>query len=104
MMIAKEKVTLTLPLDLMKTVRTLVAPRQQSQFIAEAIEFFIIEKQRKSLRERLIAGYQANAAADAEIAAEWSPLEDEVWLKHIPADTTEGTIHDSANANANSAR
>ncbi|MEZ4737136.1 MAG: hypothetical protein R3E79_59410 [Caldilineaceae bacterium] len=103
-MITKEKVTLTLPLDLMKTVRTLVAPRQQSQFIAEAIEFFIAEKQRQSLRERLIAGYQANAAADAEIAADWSPLEDEAWLNHIPADATEETILDSTNANANFAR
>ena len=83
-MIAKEKVTLTLPLPLMEAVRSLAAPRQQSQFIAEAIEYFIAEKQRKSLRERLIAGYQANAAADTEIAAEWSTLEDEAWLNQIP--------------------
>ncbi len=87
-MIAKEKVTLTLPLNLMEAVRSLAAPRQQSQFIAEAIEYFIAEKQRKSLRERLIAGYQSNAAADAEIAAEWSTLEDEVWLNQIPAYAT----------------
>jgi hypothetical protein len=90
-MIAKEKVTLTLPLNLMEAVRSHAAPRQQSQFIAEAIECFIAEKQRKSLRERLIAGYQANAAADAEIAAEWSTLEDEVWRNHLPADATEDT-------------
>lgn len=88
-MSAKEKVTLTLPFTLMETVRTLAAPRQQSQFIAEAIEYFIAEKQRKSLRERLIAGYQANAQADAEIAAEWSTLEDEVWLNQIPAYETD---------------
>ena len=102
-MIAKEKVTLTLPLDLMETVRTLAAPRQQSQFIAEAIEYFIAEKQRKSLRERLIAGYQANAAADVEIAAAWSTLEDEVWLNHIPAYETEDTVNDSANSLADTA-
>ena len=85
-------------------MRTLAPPRQQSQFIAEAIEYFIAEKQRKSLRERLIAGYQANAVADAELAAEWSNLEDEVWLNPIPAYTTEDTRNDSANPPADPAR
>lgn len=75
-MIAKEKVTLTLPLDLIEAVRTYATPGQQSQFIAQAIESFIAEKQRKSLRKRLIAGYQANASADIEIAAAWSKLAD----------------------------
>ena len=103
-MMAKEKVTLTLPLALMETVRTLAAPRQQSQFIAEAIEYFIAEKQRKSLRERLIAGYQANAVADAAIAAEWSPLEDEAWLTHIPVYATEDSPNDNTNSRPNSAR
>jgi len=103
-MLAKEKVTLTLPFDLMEAVRKLAAPRQQSQFIAEAIEYFIAEKQRKSLRERLIAGYQANAAADAEIAAEWSNLEDEAWRNHIPTYETEDTTNDSASSLPNFAR
>jgi len=77
----------------METVRTLAAPRQQSQFITEAIEYFIAEKERQILRERLIAGYQANAAADAEIAAAWSPLEEEAWQfgisTHAAVDQTE---------------
>ncbi len=103
-MMTKEKVTLTLPLDLMEAVRTLAPPRQQSQFIAEAIAYFIAEKQRKSLRERLITGYQTNAGADAEIAAEWSKLEDEAWLNHIPADATEDVSNDSTNSRPNSAR
>ena len=103
-MIAKEKVTLTLPLDLMEAVRTLAAPRQQSQFIADAIAYFIAEKQRKSLRTRLIAGYQANAGADAAIAAEWSTQEEEAWLTHIPAYTTEDSPNDSTNSLAHPAR
>ena len=104
MAVIKEKVTVTLPLDLMEAVRTLAAPRQLSQFIAEAVEYFIAEKQRKSLRERLIAGYQANAVADAEIAAEWSNLEDEAWLKHIPAYAIEDSPHDNSSRLANPAR
>jgi metal-responsive CopG/Arc/MetJ family transcriptional regulator len=99
MMAAKEKVTLTLPADLMETVRTLVPPRRQSQFIAEAIRYFVAEQQRRSLRERLIAGYQANATADRETAAEWSVAEDEAWLNYVPYSEEEYT-----SASANSAR
>ncbi len=83
-MVTKEKVTLTLPADLMDAVRTLAPPRRQSQFITEAIRYFVAEQQRKTLRERLIAGYATNVKADATIAAEWSPLEDEVWQNHLP--------------------
>ena len=61
----------------MDAVRSLAAPRQQSQFIAEAIEYFIAERQRLALRERLIAGYRANAAADAATSAQWSQLEED---------------------------
>lgn len=101
MMAAKEKVTLTLPADLMETVRTLVPPRRQSQFIAEAIRYFVAEQQRRSLRERLIAGYQANATVDRETAAEWSAAEDEVWLNHVPYSDSD---EERAGAAANSAR
>lgn len=99
-MLTKEKVTLTLPSDLMETVRSLVPPRRQSQFIAEAIRHFVAEQQRRSLRERLIAGYQTNAAADSTLAAEWSAVEDEVWLNHVPPNTDE----ESTDGGANSAR
>ena len=71
-MSATEKVTLTLPTDLMATVRRMAPARRQSQFIAEAIRAFVKEHERKILRERLIAGYQANASADAALAAEWA--------------------------------
>lgn len=99
-MLTKEKVTLTLPSDVMETVRSLVPPRRQSQFIAEAIRYFVAEQQRKSLRERLVAGYQANAAADSTLAAEWSAVEDEAWLNHVPPNTDE----ESTDGGANSAR
>jgi metal-responsive CopG/Arc/MetJ family transcriptional regulator len=95
-MIAKEKVTLTLPVALMEAVRNLAAPRQQSQFIAEAIEYFIAERQRKSLRERLVVGYQVNAEADAAVAAEWSALEEETWRTYVPGYDPEATIESVA--------
>ena len=39
------------------------------------------DKHRRQLRERLIAGYQANAEVDVLMAEEWRPIEEEVWLK-----------------------
>jgi hypothetical protein len=39
------------------------------------------EERRAALRERLIAGYLANAEADALLAEEWRPIEEEVWNK-----------------------
>lgn len=80
----KEKVTLTLPQELMDAVRERAPVRGYSHFVAEALEYYIAEKQRQELRERLIAGYQTNAAADSTLAAEWEPLEDEVWNAHVP--------------------
>jgi hypothetical protein len=79
----KEKVTLTLPSEVMDAVREQAPPRGYSKFIAEAVTFFIEERRRTALRERLIAGYQASAAHDQALAEEWRPLEEEVWEEHV---------------------
>lgn len=83
-MLATEKITLTLPAELMAAVRAISPVRGQSQFIAEAIRVYIAEQQRQALRDRLMAGYQANAVADAALAAEWEAVEDETWQKQTP--------------------
>ena len=79
-----EKVTITLPKDLMEEVRAIAPEGGHSQFIVQAIEFFIKEQRRQELRERLINGYKANAQADADLAAEWFAVENEAWLMHVP--------------------
>lgn len=81
---AVEKVTLSLPKELMDEVREIAPPLGYSKFIAEAIGFFIESKRRLALRERLIVGYQTNAAADLALAAEWAPTEDHTWLTYVP--------------------
>lgn len=83
-MAAKEKVTLTLPRDLMETVREMAPPRGQSKFVAEAVEYFIEEKRRQTLREKLIEGYKAMAEESLVIAKEWEPVGNEAWLKYVP--------------------
>jgi metal-responsive CopG/Arc/MetJ family transcriptional regulator len=79
----KEKVTLTLPSEVMDAVREEAEPRGYSKFIAEAVTYYIREQRRSALRERLIAGYQANAGRDQALAEEWHHAEEEVWRETV---------------------
>jgi metal-responsive CopG/Arc/MetJ family transcriptional regulator len=79
----KEKVTLTLPSEVMDAVREEAEPRGYSKFIAEAVTYYIQEQRRLALRERLIAGYQASAERDHSLAGEWRHAEDEVWREAV---------------------
>jgi CopG family transcriptional regulator/antitoxin EndoAI len=78
----KEKVTLTLPSEVMDAVRERAEPRSYSKFIAEAVTYYIQEQQRLALRERLIEGYQASAERDQALAEEWWPLDNEAWPEY----------------------
>lgn len=95
-MTTKEKVTIVLPSELIDAVREMAPPRGQSDFIAKAITCYISGEKRKALRERLIAGYQANAAADLAITHEWQILDEETWFNHVPAYEGEEPAHDAA--------
>ncbi len=77
----EEQVLLTLPTNLMDAVRENAA-NNYNQFIATAIDFYLDSMLAR--RARLTAGYQANAQADAALAAEWAAIEDESWLLHVP--------------------
>jgi metal-responsive CopG/Arc/MetJ family transcriptional regulator len=79
----KEKVTLTLPSEVMNAVREEAEPRGYSKFIAEAVTYYIQEQRRMALRERLIAGYQGDAERDQALAEEWRPAEEEVWRETV---------------------
>lgn len=54
----------------------------RSRFISQAVVHYVKCRGRESLRERLKAGYRANAEESLKIAAEWFPLEEEAWQKH----------------------
>ena len=78
----KEKITLTLPVEVMDAVRQEAEPRGYSKFIAQAVTYYIEEQRRLALRERLIEGYQASAECDQVLAEEWRPTEEEVWPEY----------------------
>ena len=79
----KEKITLTLPSEVMDAVREEAEPRGYSKFIAEAVTYYIQEQRRIALRERLIEGYQASAERDQALAEEWRYAEEEVWREIV---------------------
>jgi CopG family transcriptional regulator/antitoxin EndoAI len=59
-----------------------VAPKgDRSRIVSEAVLHYVETQGRRSLRERLKAGYLANAEDNLKIAAEWFPLEEEAWQK-----------------------
>lgn len=59
-----------------------VAPRgHRSRFVSEAVLHYVETQGKRSLRERLKAGYLANSDENLKIAAEWFPLEEEAWHK-----------------------
>ena len=65
-----------------KTVAVLdrvTKPRSRSRFIDRAVLHYVETEGKQSLRERLKAGYLANAERDLATAAEWFPLEEEAW-------------------------
>ncbi|GIK58692.1 MAG: hypothetical protein HND44_18265 [Chloroflexi bacterium] len=95
-MATTEKVTLTLPSELMQTMRDFVPPRGQSKFVAEAIEYFIEMKQRQLLREELMVGYQVTAEQSMAVTKDWEPLDDEAWLLHVPSYEGEEPADDTA--------
>lgn len=97
-MVVKEKVTLTLPRDLMEKVREIAPPRGQSKFVAEAVEYFIEEKRRQTLREELVAGYKATAEDSLALTKEWETADIEDWLKQVPPYEGEEPPDDAQNS------
>jgi len=75
--VAKRKVTLTLPEELLAKLRSRVPERKLSQYIAEAAEARMAEEDRILLRERLKEQYLARADEDREIAEEFFAAEQE---------------------------
>jgi len=74
----------------------MTATRGRKWFIAYSTRSLTTKRSRETLPERLIAGYQANAAVDLAISSEWQILDEETWLKYIPAYEGEEPAHDAA--------
>ncbi len=78
-----QRVTLTLPADLLAQAREL-SQGNLSQLVANVLRQHFEHEQRRILREELIAGYIANAEEALEIATAFRYAEDEAVALHVP--------------------
>jgi metal-responsive CopG/Arc/MetJ family transcriptional regulator len=78
-----QRVTLTLPADLLEQLRA-VSDGNLSGYIARVLREYLEGERRRELREVLIAGYIANAEEALELAEEFRYADYEVTMKYVP--------------------
>jgi len=78
-----QRVTLTLPADVLAQAREL-SEGNLSQLVARILRDYIEHKQLQQLHDELVAGYQANAEEALEIVQAFRYAEDEAVALHVP--------------------
>ncbi|MEO7913467.1 MAG: type II toxin-antitoxin system CcdA family antitoxin [Roseiflexaceae bacterium] len=78
-----QRVTLTLPTDVLAQVRQL-SQGNVSQLVAHILRDYVEHEQLQRLHDELVAGYQANAEEALEIATAFRYAEDEAVALHVP--------------------
>jgi metal-responsive CopG/Arc/MetJ family transcriptional regulator len=82
-MITIQRVTLTLPGELVTQAREL-SNGNLSQFVSQVLSDYIAQEHRRRLREALIAGAIAQAEEALAIAEEFSYTDYEVTMRYCP--------------------
>jgi CopG family transcriptional regulator/antitoxin EndoAI len=75
------RINITLPEKTLAVLDRVTRRGNRSRFVSKAVLHYIETQGKRSLREQLRAGYQANADENLSIALEWFPLEEEAWQK-----------------------
>lgn len=79
-----KRINVMLPDETLAVLDRVTARGSRSRFVSRAVLHYVKSHAKLNLRERLKAGYQANAQESLKIALEWFPLEEEAWQKsHI---------------------
>ena len=76
-----KRINVMLPNETLAVLDRVTTRGGRSRFISRAVLHYVQSHGRQNLRERLKAGYQANAQENLDIALEWYPLEEEAWQK-----------------------
>jgi CopG family transcriptional regulator / antitoxin EndoAI len=79
-----KRINIVLPETTVKVLDRVAPKGNRSHFISRAVLHYVHSVGKQSLKERLKAGYQANAEENMKIALEWFPIEEEAW-KERPA-------------------
>jgi len=73
------KRTYALPAEMLKRFEREIAPGKRSAKIAELIENWVRERERKALRQDIIEGCREMGEIYLEVAKEWEAADDELW-------------------------
>lgn len=65
------RLNITLPEDVVETLKTLAGPREQSNFIAKSVRYYARRLQRKKLFEELKLQYEEAAADGLAVTREF---------------------------------
>jgi len=76
-----KRINIVLPDSTLRVLDRVAPPGDRSRFISQAVLHYVDSVGKRSLREQLKAGYQANAEESLKVALEWFPLEEEAWKK-----------------------
>ncbi|MGO9096298.1 MAG: ribbon-helix-helix domain-containing protein [Bryobacteraceae bacterium] len=79
-----KRINIMLPERTLAVLDRVARKGNRSRFVSEAVLHYVESQGKQSLRERLKAGYLANADENLRIASEWFPLEEEAWRKSQP--------------------
>ena len=73
------RLNIVLPEETINVLKRVAPKGGRSRFISQAVLHYVEHKGKQGLRERLKREAIENAQRDAEIAAEWFPLEEEAY-------------------------
>jgi metal-responsive CopG/Arc/MetJ family transcriptional regulator len=79
-----KRINVMLPDETLAVLDRVATRGGRSRFVSRAVLHYVKSHGKQNLRERLKAGYQANAQESLKIALEWFPLEEEAWQKTKP--------------------
>jgi CopG family transcriptional regulator/antitoxin EndoAI len=74
-----KRINVILPSDTVAALDRVASRGKRSAFVDRAIRHFVQTQGRQNLREQLRQEAITNAERDLKMAAEWFPLEEEVW-------------------------
>jgi CopG family transcriptional regulator / antitoxin EndoAI len=76
------RLNVTLPKDLVDSLRLIAEPRSRSRIISESLRAYIKEKQRADLDKLLVEGYRATAKESIVIAGDFEAVDLEGWNEY----------------------
>jgi CopG family transcriptional regulator / antitoxin EndoAI len=76
-----QQIKIVLPQKTIELIDSLAIQEDRDRLIDEAIKFYVIDLQKKSLQQQLREGAIHRSNRDLNLAEEWFNLEEEVWHK-----------------------